>query len=198
MKIKLTALLVLITAFLLAHVGKDGGDYALPDIRKTVPMKIGGWSGQNLEPGGAVFEFLDEEELLLRGYKRAGTNEQLSLAVVLTKKRNHIHDPEVCYRGQGIFIKEEQTFPVDENMILKVLKGTKKGRPCDVVYWYSDLERVYPERAVFMKNIVISRLTGRPSKGYALVVIIIPDKIKEETLKKFTRDVNSILINIHK
>jgi len=197
MKIKITALIILIATFIFANYNQSGDTKDLPAIRELIPMTIGKWQGKDLKVDKAVFEHLEENELLLRLYRNEEIDKTLSLAIVLTDRRDHIHDPEICYRGQGIFINDEKTMNLDKNMSLKVLKGNRRGQSCDVIYWYSDLNRTYSERAVFMKDIVISKFIGKKTKGYALAVIVAPEKIKEAELKSFTAKINFILMNIN-
>jgi hypothetical protein len=188
MKIKISAIIILLTAFLLGNLHFNKTNYILPDITKVFPKTLGEWRGSDLIVGKAVLEFIDKKEILLRKYELSG--KALSLAVVLTQKRDHIHDPEVCYRGQGIIMDTEQNYMIEKNFIVKLVKG-KRGRvPYNIIYWYTDLNRDYPERVVFMKNIAFSKLFDKPLKGFALVVIMAPANITMDSLKQFTLDSN--------
>lgn len=193
---KIITITILLASFIFANFNMNKEIYSLPDVKTIVPLTIKEWQGKNLNPGNAVFEFMEDYELLLRLYENKKTPETISVAVVLTDKREHIHDPEVCYRGQGIYVQSEENLSISPDINLKVLKGKRNEQPYNVIYWYSDLEKTYSERTFFMKNVVTSKFLGRPVKGYALIVLLVPGEIQESGFKDLATSLHSILITI--
>ena len=186
MKYKILTLIILIAAFVLAGISPE--KYNLPDINEVFPKKITTWESEEVTIDKSVYNFLEKEEILLRTYTNTKTSQKLSLAIVITDKRDHIHDPEICYRGQGISMDSEKTINIDKKLKARLVKGQKSEKPYNIIYWYTDFSETYAKRVTFMKNITKAKLFNTPLKGFALIVIIAPDEGNKEEIKTFSQN----------
>lgn len=194
MKYKLIVLTVLLTAFLLVNLHFNGFKNQVSQINKVFPYKIADWNGKDQKIDESVFTMLDKGEILMRLYKNSKNNRNMSLAIVLTDKRDHIHDPEVCYRGQGIDMYKETIIPMSPQDKARLVFGKKNKNRYDIIYWYTDLKKNYASRVDFLKQVTISRFLDKPFNGYALIVIIAPEINGEnKTLIDFANKVSNNL-----
>jgi len=197
MKHKFVIILILCISLILANWGKNTQLNKLPDINKIFPYEINKWEGKDVDVDKSVSDFFSEGELLLRRYHNTSGEETISLAIVTTLKRDHIHDPNICYRGQGISINSEKDALLKKILKVRVVNGQKRGQPQKIIYWYTDFTNTYTDRTRFMRNITISKLLNKPSKGFALVVIISPNNEVPKIVNDFALEVNKKLKNLN-
>lgn len=190
MKYKFIILIILLLAFILANLHFNNTNVSLPLINSAFPYKIGNWEGKDIKANESVYDMLDKSELLLRMYQNKESGQTATLAVVLTNKRDHIHDPEICYRGQGIAMNKETNLMLPPKNMVKYVFGKKKRIPYSIIYWYTDLNKTYTSRVNFMKHIAYTKFFDKPIAGFALVVIMSPKATKENDLINFAKDVN--------
>ena len=196
MKYMFTVLILLICAVLFTNFHFKNSKANVPPINKVIPYKIDGWEGFDTKADRSVYDILDKNELLLRIYKNLKSGEIVSLAVVLTNKRDHIHDPEVCYRGQGISMNKETFINITpENKAINVYAKKQKA-PYRIIYWYTDLNQTYTSRSRFMKDITISRFFDKPVRGYALITVMGPESNIGNI--DFAANVNDLMGDINK
>ena len=194
MKYKIIILFLLVLAAFLANFGLNKNPVLKHKINIIFPYKFYGWDGTDSKADNAVYKVLDPNELLLRSYRQG--DRQISLSIVLTNKRDHIHDPQICYRGQGIDMKEQK--PVMYKDIKAIfVNGKKRQRDYKVIYWYTTIDKTYSSRSQFMKEVITSIIMGRPIPEYALVIVSGID-IDEQELSEFAEKVNDELNHITK
>ena len=76
-----------------------------------VPVRIGSWSGRDLEVTARHRAQLETDDVLLRRY-RDGALEALACVAVAGPAQKAAHPPEVCYRGQGWRIEAAESATV--------------------------------------------------------------------------------------
>lgn len=195
MKARIIILVILILSLFLANYHQKKIVVETPRVNKIFPYQLGEWTGKDLEVSKSAFKLLKPEELLMRVYKDKKTGQKLSLAIVLTNERSRIHDPEVCYRLQGIEMKREEILPIDKDELVKHVFGSRKKEPYDIIYWYTDLNQTFTDRAKFMKHIALSKFFDKQMVGFALVVVIAPETNNKEVYD-FSSQVNDFLIKL--
>ncbi len=192
MKNKIIVLVILITAlFLTGTPFKKKQEAVL--INEIFPYELSSWHGEDIEPDEAVYGFLDKEEFLFRLYKNKETDKYISLAIVLTQRRDHIHDPNICYNGQGISMDEQLDKILDDSLNVKFINGQKNAKPYYITYWYTDFENSYVERAEFMKKITLSKFFNKSKYGFGIIVLTAMGEIKPEEITAFASEVNKAL-----
>lgn len=199
MKYRLIILIILIFAFVAGNLHLGRQKKQLAPINTVFPYKIGIWEGKDVKPDESVYKMLDRDELLLRKYQNKADKQIISLAVILTAKRDHVHDPEVCYRGQGLDMQNEHE--IDLSSVHKIMQVSAKNsnKQYNMLYWYSDGPNTYPKRVKFMTNVTITRFFDKPNNGFALVVILSDKKsVSKEVILDFANKVNETLNkNLH-
>ncbi len=197
MKYKLTAIIILIVAICLVTFKFNNKKVELPLINKVFPEKIGDWQGQDITAANNVYKMIPKDQLLFRKYKNSKNNDTLSLSIVLTNERETIHDPQICYRGQGIEMTKQKVMSLSQKHNVHYVYGLKQEKPYTIVYWYTDLNKTFPDRVSFMKDITLSKFWDKSSKGFGLVIIMAPNSMEKDVLK-FSEDTNKILLDIGK
>lgn len=201
MKTKIITIIIMISALLCVNLSKNYAQKQVPEINKYFPREMNGWTGVDFKPDEGVYSMLRKNELLLRNYKNNSTGEKVSLAIVLSNKRDQIHDPNLCYRGQGLMIEKEVDKNISPEDIVKFTECKKYGKNCNMIFWYTDFKKVYSDRASFMSNVIFSKLFDKPMDGLALVVIIGHAKknpSENPELVKFAHQVNDELFKLVK
>jgi len=194
MKYKLIVLIILLSALFLANIHFNNHKNQVIFINQVFPYKIGSWEGKNIKPAKSTYEMIDKEEFLFREYRNKLDNQKVILAIVLTKKRDHVHDPDVCYRGQGISMVNERPLQVNSNFIPNYVYGKTAKERYNMLYWYTDLNKSYNNRVKFMKNITKSLFFDNNSNGFGLIVILGTEKeSKKQDLTKFADNINNHL-----
>ncbi len=164
-------------------------------ISKIIPYTIDGWTGKDLKADKATLGWFDEGEFLFRMYEK--DNKKLSLAIIFTNKVSHIHDPQICYRGQGINMQKQSLLALEAESKVNYILGKKTdGSKYDIFYWYSDLKRVYSSRKEFITNISISKFLDKNSAYFALIAIVSEKDEKDgniEAKKRLANKINEIL-----
>jgi len=194
-RIKGFVITILFLSFICANI-RIQKQQTIPEINKVFPLKFSQWQGKELIPDEAVYEMLDKSEFLFRQYKNLQNGKEYSLAIVLTGKRDHIHDPNICYTGQGISMKKVTEKEISENLNVSYILGEKSQTPYSLVYWYTDLKNSYTRRREFMNKISLAKFFDLPTKGFALVVIISPEEKGTKDILKFAQEVHEILKGI--
>lgn len=192
MKYKITVIFIIFMAFMLSGFGNNVIKPLKYKINDVFPKTVKDWNGKDAMVQASVYTMLDKEELMIRNYKNHKTGRELDLAIVFTNKRDHIHDPNVCYRGQGISMDRESTIKINDNDSGVLVDGQKNRKPYKILYWYTDLNRNFDNRFDFMKNIILSRILNKRIPAIALVVITAKDVSRSE-LVSFANDTNAIL-----
>lgn len=192
MKYKITVIFILFLAFMLSGFGNNAIEPLKYKINDVFPKTVKDWEGRDVKIQESVYTMLDKEELMIRNYKNRKSGRKLDLAIVYTNKRDHIHDPNVCYRGQGISMDRESKIKISDNDIGVLVDGHKNRKPYKILYWYTDLNRTFDKRFDFMKNIIISKMLNKRVPAIVLVVITAQD-ISSSELASFANDTNVIL-----
>lgn len=195
MKLKFIVIFILACAVIIANYHVRNIDVKTPLINKTFPKQLEEWVGTDVKVAKSVFKLLNKNNLLFRNYKNAKTDQQINLAIVLTEERSQIHDPEVCYRFQGIEMNKEENIVIDKDYVVKHVFGLKKKQPYDIIYWYTDLNNTFTGRVKFMKHITLSKFFDKPMNGFALIVIISP-KSKDSKVYEFAEKVNKFMLSL--
>ncbi|MEQ8765238.1 MAG: EpsI family protein [Planctomycetota bacterium] len=109
------------------------------NIARDVPLKIGGWQGEDKKLSDRVYELLETRDVVFRRYRRKDENIWLCLVQAQDNRRGS-HPPEICYIGQGFEVDENRTaeLRLDPGKALSVrrLKIHKSDQEWAVLYWY--------------------------------------------------------------
>lgn len=195
MKHKIILLLILIFSVILVNFHLNKQNYTVPNINKVFPKVINEWTGSDYIASKDVYNMIPQDKMLLRIYKNSKTNQQISVAIVLSDKRDHIHDPNVCYQEQGFDFSKKEIIKLSKNRQIMYVNSLKKKQKINIYYWYTDLENTYPGKIEFLKHAMISKLFDKQFKGYGFVIVISPHgNVKE--IQKFNIIIDSILQKI--
>ena len=192
---KIISLLILVTAFVLANIKFQNVKYEPININKVFPKEINNWNGEDLEVEESVAEFLPEDELLFRVYENKLTGSNAVVSIVFSFNRDHLHDPAICYRGQGIEIVKQSVIDLNKNNQINLLNGQKNKQDCYVLYWFSDLNTTFPNSSAFSLHIRKSKFFNKPLKGMVLVVVTSASDDKNE-LMALANEINDFLVNL--
>jgi len=195
-KNKIIVISILLLSLLLVNVHFTKTNFQRPLINKEFPLTINNnWVGTDVKASEITYTMLDEDELLLRDYSNKKTGQVINLAIVMTTKRDHIHDPKLCYTGQGIQISSEKIVKLQPEYPIKYVYGLKQKQPYDIYYWYTDLNNTFTSRVAFMKRITLAKFLDKPMSGFALVVVITP-KNNNKNIESFIKEINNRLIEM--
>lgn len=192
MRYKILTLLTLLFAYFLANFHINSFSFNTPDINKSFPHKINNFVGTDYQASKGVYEMIPANKMLLRIYDNKKIGYKASLAIVLTDKREHIHDPDICYQEQGFVFGSREIAKISKNRNITYIPAFKEKQKVDIYYWYTDLIDTFPFRKEFMEHVVISRFFDKPFGGYGLVILIAPNKFHKETLD-FIKSIDSEL-----
>ena len=195
MKSKIIILLILISSVLLANFHVNKNSLKTPDINKSFPLKINNMIGTDYKASKGVYEMIPADKMLLRIYQNEKTDYKATLAIVLTDKREHIHDPNICYQEQGFTFGKRELANLAKGRQITYIPANKEKIKVDIYYWYTDLVDTYPFRKDFMKHGTYSKFFDKPFKGYGLVILISPNEYHKETFE-FIKKIDSILTKI--
>lgn len=194
LKHKIIVLIFLLSSLVIANLHFNNHKNKLILINQAFPYKISNWEGKDIKSAKSIYEMIDKEEFLFREYHNTANNQKVILAIVLTNKRDHIHDPEVCYRGQGISMENEKPLKIDPAFVANYVYGATVKENYNMLYWYTDLENSYSNRAIFMKDIAKILFFDKPSNGFGLVVLLGTEKeTKRKDLSLLAEDINNYL-----
>jgi len=182
MKHKIIILLLLFSSIVLVNVHVNKVSLQAIDVNKVFPHKIGEWVGADYKANEDVYKMVPSKEMLLRVYKNSKTKQEVSLAIVLTDRRDHVHIPDICYSGQGFIFKNEKTVNLSKGRQIVLVSALKQNKKYDIYYWYTDLKDTYSDRVKFLKHMTFSRFFDKLIKCYGLVVIISPHDNKMQTM----------------
>jgi hypothetical protein len=119
--------------------GRATDAVAPPFDLKTMPMKIGDWSGRNPMPGE---EFPDRPDDALSNVQRvysAPGNHEVFAEVDTFAATGLVHPPEVCCRGSGAASIDSRSFTLHTasgDADARLLTFYQEGRRLHVLYWY--------------------------------------------------------------
>lgn len=197
MRLKVITIIILILTYIFANIHFHKLDDASISINKVFPKEFYGWKSKDIKVDKSVFKFLRPEEILSRIYTDPQTGKTIYLSIVMTDKRANIHDPNVCYRMQNIEMDSEKPINLSSDYLAKQVLGKRGKEPYDIIYWYTDLNKTYDERADFMSQIAISKFFDKPLKAFALVILITPKDGKGD-VKLFASQISDFIIKLGK
>lgn len=195
MKSKIIILLILISSVLLANFHVNKNNLKTPDINNSFPLKINNMTGTDYKASKGVYEMIPADKMLLRIYQSKITGYKSTLAIVLTDKREHIHDPDICYREQGFSFGKRQVIELSKNRQITYVPAFKEKQKVDIYYWYTDLITTYSYKKEFLERVSFARFFDKPFKGYGLIILISPAEYHKESVE-FIKTIDSILTKI--
>lgn len=194
MKYKLLVLLILIAAIGLTQYKFNSVNVKKLWINEVFPMQIKNWHGKDEKVAENVYKLIPKKELLSRVYTNDKTHKKVYISIVLTNDRETIHDPQICYRGQGIEMTRQKVIMLSQKNEARYVYGIKKEEPYTIIYWYTDLNKTFSGRVNFMREITMSKFWNKPLKGFGLVILMAPHSLEKDVID-LSEDVNKILLN---
>lgn len=195
MKYKITIIFLLIFSFFFANYNLASKKELTYKINEVFPQKFNEWKGTDIKADKVVYTMIDPDEFLFRRYEYK--DKKIYLTIVLTNKRDHIHDPQVCYRGQGVNMDNQIRIQFGKDINAYMVNADKNQAPYKIIYWYFDQDKTYSSRSEFMKHIIISNILNKPAFNYSLIAVS-GANISEEDLKDFSYNVSQKLYEISK
>ncbi len=191
---KLITLAILIVTFVLANINFQKNKSANILINSEFPSQIGKWNGKDVQINESTFDIIDRDELMMRKYINADNKDFATVSIVVSENRDHIHNPSICYVGQGIAITNPSVINLGKDKV-NYFDGYKNKEKYIVIYWFSDLERTYHSNSDFSMSVRTRKFWNKPVKGMALVVITSKSKNKEDLLN-FANSINKKLLSL--
>jgi EpsI family protein len=98
-----------------------------PDALEQLPLKIGGWTGQEAPLDEKIIRATDTDAHISRSYSRYNSTEYISLFIAYGVRARDLmpHRPEVCYIGSGWTRIDKRT--------LKLPLSGGKELPCNIL-----------------------------------------------------------------
>lgn len=192
MKYKIIIILLLISALFLANYNLNNKKELSYKINDVFPYELNQWKGKDIEPDKSVYTMIDPEELLFRTYEY--NDEKIHLSIVLTNRRDHIHDPQVCYRGQGVNMNDGNFVNFGNEINALLIKAKKQKFSYNIIYWYTDLDKTYSSRYEFMKKAIILSALNKPV--VFILVSVSGAGISQDELMMFAEEVNNKLFEL--
>lgn len=198
MRYKFFVIIILLITIGLANFKFHNNISKLPKINDIFPKNLGDWKSQDLIAADNVYKMIPKDQLLFRKYINTKNNEKINLSIVLTNERETIHDPQICYRAQGIEMTNQKVIEITpQKSKVHYVYGLKLNKPYTIIYWYTNLKKTFPNRAEFMKNIAFSKFWNKPLDAFALVIVMAPSSIEKDVID-FSENANKILLNLDK
>lgn len=200
MKFKIITVCLLLAALIFSNIRLN--DHKKSDIliNDLIPKQIKNWSSKELTTCDATFSMIGREELLLRLYKQKGYNNPITLGIVYTNKRDHIHNPENCYLGQGFDNFKKSQILLDNKYPVNLLKSKRNRKDHYTIFWYTEKNKTFPDKAAFMRKIIKNKFFDDQTGGFAVVTLTLRYEKAEdlEKLKDLSSEVNTILLKTEK
>lgn len=186
--IKISVVVILILSIIWAHLNINKTFSQTVNVPKVIPFSLDKWHGQNLNFDKSVYSRILPDELIVRQYKNQ-IGRKVYLAVVVSKDRSHIHDPEVCYKLQGFNFDSKKTMQLSNGKKIAYLTASANDGKYIFLYWYVYKNKVFNNRLVFFLNYFKDKLIGDSDNNLGLVVIYTDSKNYAE-LKNFVKFFN--------
>jgi EpsI family protein len=144
------------------------------------PMKIGGWSGEEIKMQDWVFASLQTKYAILRDY-RSKEGHVVNLAITwYDDKEVAFHPPEECLGGVGNKVRELTTerIAIDDSKEYRLgrILAERSGTRFLVYYFFSSDGYVTPDIADLRKRVLLRRIGfNRTSAGFVRFMIPIRD-----------------------
>lgn len=124
-----------------------------------IKMTIDGWEGFNFEPGKHQSEWVDQGDMLIRGYRK---EEKLINMVAIQERgdRHRVHSPADCHSGAGWVVLEKKGVKLgwDKRKSAKRMLVVKEGVHRIVYYWFTNGEDQCASfkwhLALFLKDVI--------------------------------------------
>jgi len=116
-----------------------------------------GYTGVELPFSQEEKEFLGPAQATKRRYRHGDTT-LVMIVIDGTENRHVVHDPSFCYRGAGLSVMKQESFPLlnGEGVILTVGKGDQSA---EIAYWFSDGEHRFSGFTEYIVRSALSRLS---------------------------------------
>jgi len=108
-----------------------------PQIERldSLPLKGATFDGEPLQLTRQESQYLGNAEAIKRLYTLG--NDSFVVAVIDgTRNRDAVHNPDICYQGEGYTIIKESSLPIPGGEA-KVLVMKKEGEVRELAYWYT-------------------------------------------------------------
>ena len=168
---------------------------------KTLPMKIGGWTGTDVKLNDNVKDVLNADVIISRKYNNVTSGDSISLLIVYRKfgRRDFAHRPEICYPASGweIVSKGNTTINYNKKNIDAIeVVAQKQFRRDMIVYWFASGEKSESSYLKQQAMMSLDRLS-RSKYGWAFIRLVSSaNDSNEDALNKiriFTTDVSEPL-----
>ena len=193
-KTKIIILILLIFTYVITNfsLGSSNVEPAKVNIQDKIPYIISGYHGKEQEIPEKVFSIIQPEEIMIRSYKKG--NQEINLAVVVSENKEDLHAPEICYKLQGFQFNKSEGISISNGCRLTQVDTIKDDKPYIFHFYYTDMEKVYTNRAEFMTNIILSKILNKPRKKYALITSF-TNADNNDDLKIFSEKINEHIVN---
>jgi len=120
-------------------------DPLAPGTLAKLPLKLGGWTGQDVPLDEDTVSRTDTDQHVNRLYQRGGSMEAVSLFVAYGVRLRDLmpHRPEVCYPGAGWTLKDSQRaeLPLEDGRTLpcqiqRFVRGGLEAKRITVLNYY--------------------------------------------------------------
>ena len=151
---------------------------------EALPVKIGDWSGHDVDLGSSVENSLAADHILSRVYTDAQIGRRVNLLVVYRKygRRGFAHRPELCYPAAGweIVQKAYTTVPyAGRDVQARVVIAEKNGRREAIAYWFASGRRTEANYVKQQARMALDRLQ-RQRYGWAFIRVNVPEWYGDE------------------
>lgn len=173
----LGALLVLLPAAVVTHVGEPGEHAPRgAQLGDRIASRAEEWSSLDRRLDEATVRYLRTDDYVFREYSRPDGRTVELMLVFSRTERKAVHPPEVCLEAQGWEIEgrgETTLTGADGSEVTAAtLRLLREGRRLRVVYWYAAGELSTPSYVAHQAHVALGALRGE-SSGSALVRLAI-------------------------
>ena len=171
--------------FLVFRVEQSKGK-AVPSFGvSTVPLRMGGWKGRDLEVGQDVYEILETKDVVVREYVDSEGDSVMLSMVFAQNNRDSFLPPVICYLGGGIELRDKgfEEIPFSDGALTanKLVMDSPRGT-IKAWYWFllgdTFFGSYYKQQIFFM----LDALSGKDSRGALVRVSVLGDS--ERLVKK--------------
>jgi EpsI family protein len=141
---------------------------------RSVPLRIGDWTGQEFEPDPVVYETLETRDILSRVYRAPDRLGDVELSVIFSQhNRRATHPPEICLKGSGwetdhrrrVVLRVPRGANAPETPFVELVSKDARGRVLLTFYVFK-AGRLYTNNYFTQQwEILLMNVRGEPARG---------------------------------
>ncbi|MFH1996481.1 MAG: exosortase C-terminal domain/associated protein EpsI [Candidatus Omnitrophota bacterium] len=161
---------------------------------KRLPLKLGAWTGDEVEMTEDTYRSLGTRDVVVRNYKD-GSGVAINLAIIYSSGSNRIgiHPPENCLTGGGNYINDKSlesvTLKNGSSLMTNKLYMSFNDNALRAWYWFASNDKFVASFFQHQMSMILDTLRGKNVQGAMIRIAATgdPDSLDERS-RSFIRE----------